>query len=145
MWFFHNKEFTEDDIGDAIGFVYCITNLTNNRKYIGKKLFTKAGRKQVKGKIKKVRKVSDWLLYYGSNDELKKDVASLGTDNFKREILYLCKSRSECSYLETAEIFMRDALLKEEYYNSWVTCKIHKSHVFGKIENQFRRNFFILS
>lgn len=135
MWFFHNKEFTEDDIGDAIGFVYCITNLTNNRKYIGKKLFTKAGRKQVKGKIKKVRKVSDWLLYYGSNDELKKDVASLGADKFKREILYLCKSRSECSYLETAEIFMRDALLKEEYYNSWVTCKIHKSHVFGKIEN----------
>lgn len=135
MWFYNNKEFTEDDIGDAFGFVYCITNLTNNRKYIGKKLFSKAGRKQVKGKVKKIRKQSDWLSYYGSNDELKKDVSTIGADNFKREIIFLCHSRSECSYLETYEIFIRDALLKEEYYNSWVTCKIHKSHVFGKIKN----------
>lgn len=135
MWLYHNKEFTDEDIGDAFGFIYRITNLTNNRKYIGKKLFTKAGRKQVKGKVKKIRKQSDWLSYYGSNDELKKDVKELGAENFKREILYLCNSRSECNYLETYEIFMNDALLKEEYYNSWVTCKIHKSHVFGKIKN----------
>lgn len=135
MWLYHNKEFTDEDIGDSFGFIYRITNLTNNRKYLGKKLFTKAGRKQVKGKVKKIRKQSDWLSYYGSNDELKKDVKELGAENFKREILYLCNSRSECNYLETYEIFMNDALLKEEYYNSWVTCKIHKSHVFGKIKN----------
>ena len=135
MWFYKNQEFTDEEIGDAFGFVYCITNLTNNRKYIGKKLFSKAGRKQVKGKIKKIRKPSDWLSYYGSNDELKKDVANLGAENFKREIIYLCQSRSECSYLETYEIFIRDALLREEYYNTWVTCKIHKVHVFGKIKN----------
>lgn len=132
MWIYDNKEFTEDDIGDAYGFVYCITNLTNKRKYIGKKFFTKAGRKQVKGKVKKIRKSSDWMDYYGSNEELKKEVASLGADNFKREILHLCKSKSECSYKETYEIFVRDALLIEDYYNSWVTCKIHKAHVFGK-------------
>lgn len=135
MWFYKNQEFTDEEIGDAFGFVYCITNLTNNRKYIGKKLFSKAGRKQVKGKVKKIRKPSDWLSYYGSNDELKKDVANLGAENFKREIIYLCQSRSECSYLETYEIFIRDALLREEYYNTWVTCKIHKTHVFGKIKN----------
>ena len=135
MWFYKNQEFTDEEIGDAFGFVYCITNLTNNRKYIGKKLFSKAGRKQVKGKVKKIRKPSDWLSYYGSNDELKKDVANLGAENFKREIIYLCQSRSECSYLETYEIFIRDALLREEYYNTWVTCKIHKVHVFGKIKN----------
>jgi hypothetical protein len=135
MWFYKNQEFTDEEIGDAFGFVYCITNLTNNRKYIGKKLFSKAGRKQVKGKVKKIRKPSDWLSYYGSNDELKKDVANLGAENFKREIIYLCQSRSECSYLETYEIFIRDALLREEYYNTWVTCKIHKAHVFGKIKN----------
>lgn len=133
MWFYHNREFTEEDIGESFGFVYCITNLTNNRKYIGKKFFTKAGRKQSKGKIKKIRVSSDWMVYYGSNEELKNDVKSLGSDNFRREILFLCKSKSECSYRETKEIFNRDALLKEEYYNSWVSCKIHKTHVINKL------------
>lgn len=133
MWFFKDKEFTEDDIGESYGYVYLITNITNNRKYVGKKFFTKAGYKTVKGKRKKVRKSSDWLEYYGSNEQLKNEVKSLGVSNFRREILFLCSSRSECSYRETYEIFTRGALLTEEYYNSWVTCKIHKAHVFGKL------------
>ncbi len=134
MWFYQNKEFTENEIGDAFGYVYCITNLTNNRKYIGKKFFTKAGRKQVKGKVKKVRKASDWSTYYGSNKELQEDVLKLGESNFYREILYLCYSKSECSYRETQEIFKRGALLTENYYNAWVTAKIHKAHVLNKIK-----------
>jgi hypothetical protein len=134
MWLYQNKEFIEDDIGDAFGYVYCITNLLDNRKYIGKKFFTKSGRKQIKGKIKKIRKQSDWSSYYGSNEELKKDVEVIGADKFKREILYLCKSRSECSYLETYEIFKQNALLNEDYYNSWVSAKITKRHVIGKIK-----------
>jgi hypothetical protein len=133
VWFYKEKEFTEDDIGNAYGYVYLITNLTNNRKYIGKKFFTKAGYKTVKGKRKKIRKTSDWLEYYGSNEELKNEVKSLGESNFHREILHLCASKSECSYRETYEIFTRGALLTEDYYNSWVTCKIHKAHVFGKL------------
>ena len=134
MWFYQNKEFTENEIGDAFGYVYCITNLTNNRHYIGKKFFTKAGRKQVKGKVKKVRKASDWSTYYGSNKELQEDVLKLGESNFHREILYLCYSKSECSYRETQEIFKRGALLTENYYNAWVTAKIHKAHVLNKIK-----------
>lgn len=34
MWYFNNKEFKEEDIDGAVGFVYIITNLTNNRKYV---------------------------------------------------------------------------------------------------------------
>ena len=132
MWHYNGIEFTEDLIDKSFGFVYCITNLTNGRKYIGKKLFTKSGRKQTKGKIKKVRVTSDWLDYYGSNKELQEDVVKNGADTFHREILYLCATRSECSYRETKEIFSRGALLTENYYNSWVTCKIHKAHVLGK-------------
>lgn len=132
-WSYQGRPFTEDDIGDAYGFIYEIVNLTNNRKYIGKKFFTQAKTKQVKGKKKKTRVSSNWQNYWSSSEELKADVKSLGEENFTRTILHLCKTRSECSYRETKEIFMRDALLKEEWYNSWVSCKIHKAHVFGKM------------
>lgn len=134
-WFFYETDnvFTEDDIGEYIGFVYLITDTESNRKYIGKKLFTKAAYKQVKGKKKKVRKSSDWDSYFGSNKELQDAVKTNGVDRYRREILYLCKTKSECSYRETREIFTRDALLREDYYNSWVTCKIHKAHVINKM------------
>lgn len=133
MWFYNNIEFTEEMIGNNFGFVYEIINLTNNRKYVGKKFFTRAGTKQIKGKKKKVRLSSGWANYWSSSEELKADVKKLGEQNFRRNILYLCKTRSECSYRETKEIFTRDALLKEDYYNSWVSCKIHKTHVLNKI------------
>lgn len=132
-WTYKGQLFTEDLIEDNFGFVYLITNLTNGRKYIGRKFFTKSGRKQIKGKIKKIRKSSGWENYWSSSEELKADVNLLGEQNFTREILYLCKTKSECSYRETKEIFMRDALLTETYYNAWCSCKIHKAHVLNKI------------
>ena len=58
MWFYKDKEFSEKDIENYFGFVYCITNLKTNRKYIGKKFFTKSGRKQTKGKIEKISGLS---------------------------------------------------------------------------------------
>ena len=120
-------------IGDSFGYIYEITNNINGRKYVGKKFFTRAGTRQVKGKKKKVRLSSGWADYWSSSEELKADVKTLGEENFTRKILYLCKSRSECSYRETKEIFVRDALLSQDYYNSWVSCKIHKKHVLNKL------------
>ena len=133
MWLYNDIEFTEQDVGDYFGFVYLIENLLDNRRYIGKKFFTRAGTKQIKGKKKKVRLSSGWSNYWSSSKELQEDVKKLGEENFKRTILYLCKSRSECSYKETKEIFIRDALLTTDYYNSWCSCKIHKAHVLNKI------------
>jgi hypothetical protein len=133
MWLYNNIEFTEDMVGDWFGFIYEITNLLDGRRYVGKKLFTRAGTKQIKGKKKKVRLSSGWANYWSSSEELKADVKKLGEENFARKILYLCKSRSECSYRETKEIFINDALLTTEYYNSWVSCKIHKAHVLNKL------------
>jgi hypothetical protein len=132
-WTYKGQPFTEEEVGDAYGFVYEIVNQTNQRRYIGKKFFTKAGTRQIKGKKKKVRLSSGWENYWSSSDELKADVKTIGDDNFTRTILYLCKSRSECSYRETKEIFIRDALLSEDYYNRWVSCKIHKAHVINKL------------
>ena len=134
-WYYYNtaEEFTENHIQDNVGFVYLITHIKTGRKYIGKKLFTKAGYRQVKGKKKKIRKESDWLSYWGSNTELQEEVKQNGQEDYTREIMHLCKTRSSCNYWETFEIFSRHALLSDSYYNSWVTCKIHKAHVLGKI------------
>ena len=80
---------------DVVGFVYMITNTTNGRMYIGKKLARfKRSRPPLKGRRNKRRyKVdSDWQDYYGSSDDLTIDVNKLGKENFKREILYYCKS-----------------------------------------------------
>ena len=90
---------------ECVGFVYLITNNLSGRKYIGKKLakFSKTTYKTVKQKngIKKRKKIrtkidSDWREYYGSSPELTADVITLGTENFTREILYYCNSKSEC-------------------------------------------------
>jgi len=123
---------------DCIGFVYCITNLTNDRKYIGKKLskFAKTTYKTVKLKngTKKKKKIrskvdSDWQTYWSSSDELKKDVEQLGTENFKREILYYCKSKSECSYIEARTQFERKVLESKDYYNGQISVRVHGSHI----------------
>ena len=142
MWYYHNttETFKEEDVADNLGFVYLITHISTGRKYIGKKFFTKAKTKQVKGKKKKIRVASDWETYWSSSEELKAEVKLNGEDQYTREILHLCKTRSACSYWETWEIFNRHALLSENYYNSWVTCKIHKSHVLGKLNGSQQSN-----
>ena len=126
-WYYDGVPFEDD--GTHFGFVYLIENLITNRKYIGRKYFSKAGVRQVNGKKKKIRKTSDWENYWGSNETLKAEVAELGEHNFRRTILHLCKSRSECSYFETYEIFTRHCLLDELYYNEWVSAKIRKAHL----------------
>jgi hypothetical protein len=130
-WYFHNTpvEFTENDVKDHFGFVYLITHNQSGRKYIGKKFFTKSKTKQVKGKKKRTRVKSDWEDYYGSNKELLDEIKVNGKDNYTREVLHLCRSRSTCSYYETYEIFCRHALLTDTYYNAWVSCRIRKDHL----------------
>jgi hypothetical protein len=126
MWYYEGRQFDpENDLGDNVGFVYCITNLTDNRRYIGKKLFEFTRTKKVKGKKRKtkVKIKSDWEEYFGSNLALLADVAKLGQDKFKREIIHLCKTKGTCSYFEAKEIMARDAIISENYYNQWLSCK----------------------
>jgi hypothetical protein len=128
MWFYNNVEFT--DVGEYIGFVYLITNLTNNRKYIGKKNFYFSKSRIIKGKRKRTKVESDWKTYYGSNKELQADVENLGKDLFKREILKLCKSKGEFGYYEAKYQFQHEVLEKPDlWYNSWIMCKIHRKHL----------------
>lgn len=124
------------------GFVYIITNILTGRQYIGKKLSkfskttyqtvklknNKKRRKKIRGKIE-----SDWLTYYGSSPGLTKDIEQFGKENFRREILYYCRTKSECSYVEAREQFARRVLESDHWYNGYIQCRVHGSHIKGKI------------
>lgn len=136
-WLYEGAEYElpeNIDHSDIYGFVYLITNLENGRKYIGKKFFW---RKKILPitKTRKRRKhtqvESDWKSYYGSSEELNSDIEKYGKDNFRREILHICKTKGECGYLEAKEQFVRDALLTDEYYNTWIQVRVRKNHING--------------
>ena len=131
MWTYNDKPF--DEIPEEYqGFVYLITDLTNNKKYIGKKFFwkpktlpvTKTRKRRVKTRVE-----SDWRSYYGSSTEVKLLVEKHGAESFKREILKLCKTKGECSYYEAKMQFQYDVLLSDEFYNEFIGCKIHSKHL----------------
>jgi hypothetical protein len=132
MWYYNGEEFTSEMIEDNVGFVYIITNVSNNKKYVGKKtLVSKRKLPPLKGKKRRRTKIveSKWQDYFGSSDEVNAILEEHGRDIFKREILHLCKSKSEMSYLELKEQMDREVLLNDEYYNGIIQVKIHRAHV----------------
>jgi hypothetical protein len=135
MWYYKGKEFTSEDIGEYIGFVYVITDLSNGMKYIGKKILMSVRRlPPLKGQKRKRRKVveSDWKKYYGSSEEVKMLLEEKGPDNFKREIIHLCTMKGEMSYMECYHQMINHVLLRpDEFYNKFVGCKIHAKHLKG--------------
>ena len=131
MWTFNNEEYNITP-EEYQGFVYQITELDTNKKYIGKKNFwkpktlpiTKTRKRRVRTRIE-----SDWKQYYGSSNEVCRLVEERGTEKFKREILKLCKTKGEMSYHEAKMQFDNDVLLREDYYNNFIGCKIHAKHL----------------
>ena len=115
---------------DAFGFIYEITNITNSKKYIGKKqMVRKIRRNPLKGKKRKRIDFveSDWKTYTGSSDALNIDIATLGLDQFVFKILKFCGSKFELSYFEAKMQFEKDVLLSEDYYNGIINCRIGKA------------------
>ncbi len=132
MQWTYKGDIVEEVPEGVVGFVYQITNTTNGRMYIGKKLaeFKKA-KPPLKGRINKRRYTveSDWKDYFGSSDALTEDVVKLGKDKFTREILFYCKSRAELSYIEAREQFARKVLESNDYYNGHIRVRIHGSGI----------------
>jgi hypothetical protein len=121
-WRFNGEIFESDHIQDNFGFVYLITCTQTNRKYWGRKYFWSF--RTPPGKKRKVKQESDWKKYYGSCPELKEDIKKYGKEFFNREIISLHKTRGECNYEETKQLFLNN-VLKESldsgipaYYNS---------------------------
>lgn len=131
MWYYESKEYDETP-EEYQGFVYLITELDTGKKYIGKKNFWRP--KVLPKNSKRNRRVrtrveSDWRKYFGSNKEVQALVESNGIENYKREILRLCKTKGEMSYYEAKLQFENDVLLRDDYYNEFIGCRIHSRHL----------------
>ena len=131
MWYYNNEPF-DTTPEEYQGFVYLITEIDTNKKYIGKKNFWKPKTLPITKKRKRrvrTRVESDWREYTGSSEKVTTLVESRGLDKFKREILHLCKTKGEMSYYEAKLQFQYDVLLSDEYFNEFIGCKIHSRHI----------------
>lgn len=139
-WNYKDYVLEDDDIPkDAIGFIYIITNNNDGRRYIGKKLLTKAGteKKLLKNGTKKTvkcRKQSDWKNYWSSCDELKKDIQEYSENTFTRDIICFTFSLTTHTYLENKYLYKYEVLESNKFYNGNISSKLFKVHVMNKID-----------
>ena len=120
---------------EIIGFIYKITNLKTGKFYIGKKSLCTRRKTRISKKeklqtgtrkvFKQVVKESDWKTYYGSSLDLKADVAKLGPENFKREILELCCTKKYLNYCEFLHQVKYD-VLKADTYNGNILGRYYR-------------------
>jgi hypothetical protein len=133
-WLYQGSNFTSDDIDDKFGFVYCITNNTNGRMYIGRKYFWKF--RTPRGKKRKVKSESDWKNYYGSSPELKEEIQRLGRHNFSRVMLSLHHTAGKTNFEETKQLFVKNVLTESlddgtpKYYNSNILSRYFKKDYY---------------
>ena len=120
-------------------FVYIITDDTG-RSYIGVKQFhRKVTRPPLKGKKNKRRSIaeSDWKTYVGSSLALQEKVETAGTGALqRREILHLCRTKGDGSYMEAREQFERGVLLSDKYYNGIINLRTSATHLSKELKEE---------
>ncbi len=137
-WNYNGKVFNSADIHDYFGFVYNITNLKNQRQYVGRKYFWQF--RTPKGKKRKVKSESDWKKYYGSCPELMEDVDKIGKENFQRKILSLHKTKGKTNFEETRQLFYNNVLTESLddgtplYYNSNILSRYFRKDYYGNTD-----------
>ena len=133
-WIYMGVPFDGSLIRDNYGFVYNITNLTNQRQYIGRKYFW--SHRKPPGKKRRVKKESDWKKYYGACPELKEDIERLGKHNFSRTILSLHKTTGKTNFEETRQLFIHGVLTESldtggpAYYNSNILSRYFRKDYY---------------
>lgn len=135
-WTYNGEVVTDETLAGYLAFVYLITHVSTGKRYVGKKAITRRVTKRpLKGKTRKRHSTtkSDYETYWGSSDLLKADIERYGHQDFKREILVLCKTRAESSFHEARIQFAEEVLLKpDEWYNSVIHVRVHRNHVLKK-------------
>ena len=112
---------------DVFGFIYEITNLTTNKKYIGKKqCYMRIKRAPLKGrKRNRITKTeSTWKTYTSSSNELNEDIRKYGKNNFQFKIIKTCNSKWALAYYEIKEQLNKEVLLRDDYYNGIINVRI---------------------
>jgi hypothetical protein len=133
-WKYMGTVFDGSLIGNNWGFVYKITNQSNERQYIGRKYFWQ--KRKPKGGKRRVTSESDWKRYYGSCPELKDDIKLFGKECFTREILSLHRTPGRVNYEETRQLFLHDVLTEAldngtpAYYNSNILGRYYRKDYF---------------
>ena len=146
MWLYKNEVINSiDKMPDGTyGFIYQVTHLPSNRKYIGKKVLyfernVKLGKRELQAlkeerkakgiggrppAKKKVIKESDWKTYYGSQAEIKELVSKGKESDFSREILKFVNNKKHLTYYECKYLFIYEVLENnEEYINDNILAK----------------------
>lgn len=140
-WTYKGSKLEDDMIPEkAQGFVYIIKHIPSGRKYIGRKLLTKAKRTQKNGKVKRTRVESDWRDYWSSSPELKELVEKEGKEQFTREILIFGMSKSEINYVEECLQYFLGVLESDIWINSNIRSKVFKRLIKGKDSIQQMRD-----
>ena len=133
-WIYNGKAFESSDIGDAFGFVYCISCNETQREYIGRKYFWQF--RTPKGKKRKVKSESDWKKYHGSCPELKEEIIQLGKQNFSITILSLHNTKGQTNFEETRQLFVKGVLTESlgdgtpKYYNSNILSRYFRKDYY---------------
>lgn len=134
-WLYKGRVLTDDMIpAKAIGFIYMITYLPTGQRYIGRKLLTKAHRRQKNKKIIRSRIESDWREYWSSSPEVKQLIESEGADNFVREILVFADMKGKLNYLEEKFLYCVGAMESDEWLNSNIRSKMFKRNILNKLD-----------
>lgn len=110
-----------------MGFIYLITNLSTNQRYIGKKLFWSTKKlPPLKGRKNKRHKrvETDWQDYWSSSERVKRDVELHGKDNFRRDIVMFCDNKNQLAYHETRLQFQFGVLVSDDWYNDYIGCRV---------------------
>lgn len=149
-WLYKNEIIEQDSLpSDSVGFVYLITHNPTGRYYIGKKLLsstrkTKIGKRELQaikdekkangvgGRLpskKIVKKESDWMTYFSSNDEIKSMIKEGKADEFTREILRWCSTKKSLSYWEVWYQFKYDVLSDEKSFNNNIMGSYYRKDV----------------
>ena len=146
VWSYQGKPFepTYEALQGWQCFVYIITDDTG-RSYIGVKQFhRKVTRPPLKGKKNKRRSIaeSDWKTYVGSSVQLQEKVDVIGYDALqRREILHLCRTKGDGSYMEAKEQFDRGVLLSAKYYNGLINLRTSAKHLSKELKEELLNDY----
>ena len=142
VWLYEGRDYDpayEDIPDDVLGFVYIIEDTVTGEKYIGQKRMRKPKTLPVtKSRKRRVRTVveSDWREYHGSNTTIKENVSEGLSDRYQREILRFGYSKGDLSLIETMEQIKQGALIRDDFLNGIISCKIHRKHISKKLRQE---------